>query len=160
MKNMIGLILMMSALTAHAVAQEQGHLNVTTTVQKEEVTVNDAGDTETTLVPVATVIPGDRVIYTITFQNIGDEPADEVVITNPIADSLTYVDGSAFGPGTDIQFSIDGGQSFAKRDALTVAENGAERPAEANDFTHIRWVMQQQLAVGAQGMARFSADLK
>ena len=160
MKNMIGLILMMSALTAHAIAQEQGHLNVMTTVQKEEVTVNDAGEAETSLVPVETVIPGDRVIYTITFQNIGDEPAGDVVITNPIADSLTYVDGSAFGPGTEIQFSIDGGNSFANRDALTIAENGAVRPAEAKDFTHIRWVMQQQLAVGAQGMARFSAVLK
>lgn len=160
MKNMIGLILMMSALNAHAVAQEQGHLNVMTTVQKEAVTVNEAGESETTLVPVETVIPGDRVIYTITFQNVGDEPAGDVVITNPIADSLTYVDGSAFGPGTTIQFSIDGGKSFANRDALTVDEDGAVRPAKANDFTHIRWVMQQQLAVGAQGLARFSAVLK
>ena len=160
MKNVIGLILMMAAFTAHAVAQEKGHLNVTTTVQKEQVTVSDTGDTETKLVPVETVIPGDRVIYTITFQNIGDEPAEDVVITNPIADSLTYVDGSAFGPGTEIQFSIDGGKNFAAREVLTVDENGDVRPAEANDFTHIRWVMQQQLAVGAQGMARFSAVLK
>ena len=160
MKNVIGLILMMSALTAHAIAQEQGYLNVKTTVQKEEITVNDAGETETALVPVETVVPGERVVYTITFQNVGEEPADEVVITNPIAESLTYVDGSAFGPGTEIQFSIDGGKNFAERDALIVAENGASRPAEAGDFTHIRWVMQQQLAVGAQGMARFAAVLK
>ena len=160
MKNLIGLFLMIAAMTAHAVAQEQGHLNVTTIVQKELVTTTEDGQRETELVPAETVVPGESVIYTITFQNISDEPEENVVITNPIAETLTYVDGSAFGPGADIEFSIDGGQTFARRDALTVDENGAVRPAEAKDFTHIRWVMQQELAVGAQGMARFSAVLK
>ena len=160
MKNLIGLILMMSALTAHAVAQQQGHLNVKTTVHKQQVTVNDAGETETVLVPAETVVPGDSVVYTITFQNISDEPAENVVIVNPIAETLTYIDGSAFGPGTEIQFSIDGGQTFAARETLTVDKNGVVRPAEATDFTHIRWVMREDLAVGAQGTARFSAVLK
>ena len=160
MKNLIGLILLLSAVTAHAIAQEQGHLNVTTVVQKEEVTVNEAGEADTHLVAAATVIPGDRVVYTITFRNISEDVAENVVITNPIDDSLTYVEGSAFGPGTDIEFSVDGGQSFAARDTLTVEEDGGTRPAEAKDFTHIRWVMKQDLPVGAQGMARFSADLK
>ena len=160
MKNLIGMILLMSTVVAHAIAEEGGHLNVTTVVQKEEVTVNDAGEADTRLVAANTVIPGDRVVYTITFANISDDAAENVVITNPIADSLVYVDGSAFGPGADIQFSVDGGQSFAARDTLTVEENGDLRPAEAKDFTHIRWVMKQDLPVGAQGMARFSADLK
>ena len=160
MKNLIGMILLMSAVTAHAIAQEQGHLNVTTVVQKEELTVNEAGEADTRLVAAETVIPGDRVVYTITFQNVSSDDAENVVITNPIADSLVYVDGSAFGPGTDIVFSIDGGQSFAAREALSVEENGEVRPAEAKDFTHIRWVMKQDLPVGAQGMARFSAVLK
>ena len=160
MKNLIGVILMMSAMTAYAIAQEQGHLNVTTVVQKEELTVNEAGEADTRLVTAETVIPGDRVVYTITFQNISEDDAENVVITNPIAASLIYVDGSAFGPGTEIQFSVDGGKAYAARDELTVTENGTERPAEAKDFTHIRWVMKQDLPVGAQGMARFSAVLK
>lgn len=160
MKNLIGVILMMSAASAYAIAQEQGHLDVTTVVQKEEVTVNEAGEADTRLVAAETVIPGDRVVYTITFRNISEDDAENVVITNPIAASLTYVDGSAFGPGTDIQFSVDGGQAYGARDELTVTENGTERPAEAKDFTHIRWVMKQDLPTGAQGMARFSAVLK
>jgi len=160
MKNLIGVILMMSAMTAYALAQEQGNLNVITTVQKQEVIVNADGEKETKLVPAETVIPGESVVYTITFQNISDEPAESVVITNPIAETLTYVDGSAFGPGTEILFSIDGGQSFAEREALTVDEDGETRPAEPKDFTHVRWVMQQDLAAGAQGMARFTAVLK
>ena len=160
MKYSISAILMMLALSLQAVAQEQGHLNVTTTVQKQEVTVNDSGEAETRLVAADTVVPGESVVYTITFQNISDEPAANVVITNPISEDLTYVDGSAFGPGTVIQFSTDGGQNYAAADELTVIDDGVSRPAGPDDFTHIRWVMQNELAVGAQGTARFTAVLK
>ena len=160
MKYSISAILMMLALSLQAVAQEQGHLNVTTTVQKQEVTVNDSGEAETRLVAADSVVPGESVVYTITFHNISDEPAANVVITNPISEDLTYVDGSAFGPGTVIQFSTDGGQNFADADELTVVEDGVSRPAGPGDFTHIRWVMQNELAVGAQGTARFTAVLK
>ena len=159
MKISIKVILMAIVLSANAFAQEQGHLSVKTVVQKEEVTVNDAGETETRLVDVGTVVPGERVVYTITFQNIGDVPADNVVIMNPIADNLTFVDGTAFGPGTVISFSIDGGGSYADRADLTVTEDGVARVAAAKDLTDIRWVMQDELAAGAQGVARFTAVL-
>ncbi|MCH8116701.1 MAG: DUF11 domain-containing protein [Proteobacteria bacterium] len=159
MKKIVGVFITMAVLSLAAHAQERGHLNVQTVVQKEEVIVNDAGETETRLVAADIVVPGERVVYTITFRNVGEEPADNVVITNPIDDSLTYVDGSAFGPGMDIQFSVDGGVVFAPADDLTVTEDGVERPAVAADFTHVRWVMQNELAVGAQGTARFTTVL-
>lgn len=158
MKTLLSICLLLM-LSVSAFAQEDGHLNVKTVVQKQEVTVNDNGETETSLVPAETVIPGETVVYTISFENISDEAADNVVITNPIADTLTYVDGSAFGPGTEIEFSVDGGQTFASRDALTVTEEGVTRAANANDFTHIRWVVREELAAGAQGVARFAAIL-
>lgn len=147
-------------LSAAAIAQEQGHLSVQTVVQKEQVTISDDGEQQVTLVPAETVVPGENVVYTITFTNISGDAADNVVITNPIAESLTYIDGSAFGPGTQILFSVDGGRTFARREALTVTEDGVVRAASAEDFTHIRWVMQQELAAGAQGIARFSAVLE
>jgi uncharacterized repeat protein (TIGR01451 family) len=147
------------ALSVSAFAQDESHLDVTTVVQKEEVTVNAAGERETQLVPAETVVPGERVVYTITFRNVGEESADDIVITNPIDANLTYVDGSAFGPGTEIQFSVDGGNSFAAAAELRVVDDGVERPANATDFTHVRWVMQNDLAAGAQGTARFTAVL-
>jgi len=147
-------------LGATAQAQEQGHLNVQTVVQKEQVTINDDGERETSLVPADSVVPGENVVYTITFRNISNEAAENVVITNPIAESLTFVDGSAFGPGSEIQFSVDGGSTFAAREDLTVTEDGVVRPARPEDFTHIRWVMREELAAGAQGVARFAAVLE
>lgn len=159
-KAILSAVLAATMLVLPAYAQQQGNLNVKTTVQKQVVTVNAAGESETQLVPANTVVPGETVVYTITFQNIGNEAATNVVITNPIAETLTYVDGSAFGPGTAIRFSTDGGQSFAAANELSVEDGGELRPAGPEDFTHVQWVMQNELAVGAQGMARFTAVLK
>lgn len=147
-------------LAANAFAQGAGHLDVQTVVQKETVVVNDEGQSEARLVTAELVVPGETVFYTITFRNVSDEPADNVVITNPIAANLMYVDGSAFGPGMDIEFSVDGGATFAAADELTVEEDGAVRDARAGDFTHVRWVMRNDLEVGAQGIARFAAILE
>ena len=159
MSRLMSAVLILAASSAFAIAQEQAHLDVRTVVQKEEVVVNDDGERETRLVEAGTVVPGERVVYTITFRNVSDETADNVVITNPIDSNLTYVNGSAFGPGTVIEFSVDGGNTWGASEALTVTEDGQKRPATANDFTHVRWVMQNDLAAGAQGMARFTAVL-
>lgn len=161
MKKLFDIAVMTSALLLLdvALAQEEGHLNVTTTVQKEEVTVNDSGERQVRLVEAETVIPGDNVIYTITFRNISAAPAENVIITNAVPENLTYVDGSAFGPGTVVEFSVDGGVSYGAADELNVQDEGSVRAATAEDYTHLRWVMQDELAAGSQGIARFRAIL-
>lgn len=156
MKIVMSAILILAA----AAVQAQGHLDVQTVVHKQEVIVNEAGESETRLVEADIVVPGESVFYTITFTNISDQPADNVVITNPIAADLMYVEGSAFGPGMEIEFSVDGGVTFAAAGDLNITEEGEVRKAKASDFTHVRWVMQNDLAAGAQGTARFAAVLE
>lgn len=143
-----------------ASAQETRHLDVTTVVHKEVVVEMPDGRTETKLVDADSVVPGERVIYTITFANVGDEPAENVVITNPIAESLVYVAGSASGDGMRVEFSIDGGSTFAPASELKVIDEGIERPATTSDYTHVRWVMQTELAAGGEGQASFAAVLQ
>lgn len=157
---MIKKLALLLLVAASSSAWAQGTLDVNTTVQKETVVVTEEGEEVRELVPAETVIPGERVVYTITFRNTGAEPADNVIITNPISENLTYVAESAFGPGMVLEFSVDGGETFAAADDLTIEEDGESRPASAEDYTHIRWVMQDDLASGAQGMARFTAQLK
>ena len=157
-KHLFAIAVAIALLLMSASAWSQGTLDVQTTVQKETVTVNDDGEQVKTLVPAESVIPGERVVYTITFRNTGDEPADDVVISNPISENLTYVPGSAFGPGMALQFSVDG-ITFAAADELTVEEDGESRPAKPEEYRHIRWVMQNDLVAGAQGTVRFSARL-
>ncbi len=141
-----------SALAAPIVVQ--------TVAEKEERFVDEQGAEKTRLVPAATVVPGDQVVYTVTFTNEGDEPAAQIVVTDPVPAQMRYVDGSAFGPGTDIEFSVDGGNSFAAADQLTVSDaRGNARAARASDFTHIRWGFRHVLAPGERGYARFKAVL-
>ncbi len=143
------------ALSVNAFAQQ--HLDVQTTVQKQIVVESEDGSTETQLVPADNVVPGDTVVYTITFENVGNEPADDVVITNPISDVLEYVPGSATNGNMRIEFSADGGQTFGLASELTIVDGGVERPATTIDYTHVRWVMQSELEVGGKGIASFAA---
>lgn len=154
----LSLVLLLLAAAVCANAQET--LQLETTVQKEQITASDDGEERRELVPAETVVPGERVVYTTTFRNTGDEAADNIVITNPISDDLLYVEGSAFGAGLVVEFSADGGDSFAPAAELTVGEGDESRPATAADYTHIRWTLTESLASGAQGVVRFSAILK
>lgn len=154
------LLAVLLAFGAPALAQQSGTLDVSQTVQKELVETSESGETTTRLVDAETVIPGERVIYTTTFRNVGSDPAANVVITNPISENLEYVDGSAFGPGMRLEFSVDGGSTFADADSLTVVNGEETRQARGSDYTHIRWTLTGELAPGAQGVVRFTAVLK
>lgn len=143
-----------------AFAQSAGHLEVTTIVQKEIVIENEDGEAEKQLVVAETVVPGERVVYTITFVNVGEEPAQNVVITNPIAESLTYVAGSATNGSMTVEFSADGGKTFGLPGELRINDEGIDRPAATQDYTHVRWVMKTELEVGATGSASFAAVLQ
>ena len=161
MKSEKALMILLALLAfGSASAQQEGTLDVQQTVEKIQVTIDEAGEEVTELVPAETVTPGERVVYTTSFRNTGAEPADNVVITNPISENLLYVEGSAFGPGLDLEFSVDGGESFASADALTVVDDAGERGATPEDYTHIRWSLPGSLDAGAQGVMRFTAILK
>ena len=133
---------------------------VQTIAEKEIRTVNADGDVKTEMAPAEAVVPGDEVVYTVTFANEGNEPASNIVVTDPVPAQMRYVEHSAFGPGTDITFSVDGGKTFAARDELVVTDaSGNARPARASELTHIRWGFRQVLAPGERGYARFKAVL-
>lgn len=143
-----------------AIAQGNGHLEVTTIVEKEIVVEDENGETTTQLVEAKSVVPGEKVVYTITFRNVGEAAAGNVVITNPISESLSYVAGSASNGTMRVEFSVDGGKTFATAGELRIVDNGVERPATTNDYTHVRWVLKSKLEVGAEGSASFAAVLE
>ncbi len=152
---------LLSLMVATAMAQEKGNIRVQTIAEKEQPVIDESGQEATRLVPVSTVVPGDEIIYTISFTNISDDPAENVTITNAVPQHMAYVGDTAFGPGTEVAYSVDGGMSYGSPSELTVKdEDGDERPANASDYTHIRWVMRNNLEPGSKGFARFRAQLK
>ena len=122
-------------------------VEVSTTAEIEIIEVNPDGSETVTLKPARRVVPGTEVIYTITAENTGLEPADSVVVTNPVPVETRYVAGSASGANTDITFSVDGGTTWGQVGELTVTDaNGEPRAATADDYTHVRWTLKSDLA--------------
>ncbi len=142
-------------------AQPKGNIELKAVAEVEMEVINAKGEKELKRVPAARVVPGDFVIYTIYYANVGKEPADKVVITNPIPEHMRFEDGSASGEGTRITFSVDGGKRYDVPVNLTiVGADGKKRPAKGSDYTHIRWTLQKSLTPEEKGLVSFRAQLE
>jgi uncharacterized repeat protein (TIGR01451 family) len=139
----------------------QGNLELSTVVEKVIEVKQDDGATKAELVPVDVALPGDEVVYTVSFANVSKQAADNIRITNPIPSEMRYLANTAFGPGSDVLYSVDGGLTYGAPKELTVkADDGSQRAADATDYTHIRWVLKAPLDAGAKGFARFRAIVR
>lgn len=155
---------LIALLLSCAAASAQAEVTLSNDVQKVETFVDGDGAAQRRLVPADSVVPGDELRYTIRFVNNGTESVDagSIVITNPIPDDTEYLDGTAFGSGTNISFSTDAGSSFGEPDQLTVVPDGsvAPTPAAARDYTTIRWEFTPTLAPGESSHVSFNVRLK
>ena len=151
------LIVGLLILSGNASAQ-QGTIQLEHKAEQWETVTDDNGVEQTQLVEATNVLPGERVLFSVTYTNNGDQAVEEVVITNPVPDHMVYIDNSASGDNTSITFSVDGGESFgAPRDLLVTDASGTQRPATAKDFTHVRWIVESDIASGASDTVQFSA---
>lgn len=106
------------------------------------------------LVPATRLAQGQVVYYTVRITNPTPVFANKVQVSQLIPANTSYVAGSAAGPGADIDFSIDGGQTFARPENLKQTD-GTRAPPER--YTHVRWSLRNPLAPGATALARFRA---
>ena len=121
----------------------------------------DKGDARTKLVPADDLSPGDELVVTVTFLNTTQHALDGVRITQPIAASMRYVDGSGVGPGSEVLYSVDGGATYGQPSELgIVTAEGVRRAATAADYTHVRWLIKAPLAAGARAFVRFRATVR
>ena len=121
-------------------------IELATSVEKLMEVAGAEGEGVAELIPVATPLPGDEVVYTVTFTNLQPEAVENVRITSPIPGELRYIEGTAFGPGCQVLYSVDGGRTYGLPAELSVvAADGSPRIANAADYTHIRWVLQAPL---------------
>lgn len=107
------------------------------------------------------VVSGDQVVYTVEIRNTTQHAIDGISAVTPVPEKMTYIAGSASGPGCEVDFSVDGGVNFDSPDHLTIQlPAGRSRPAVAADYTHIRWRLQFPLRGLATALARFRAVLR
>lgn len=143
---------------ALATADEAGQIELKATAAKVVVKTDESGATRTELVKADIVIPGDKVAYTIEARNVSEANVDQVVITDPIPESMLFVPGTVESEGARVLFSVDGGESFDREDKLEVTgADGIPRAAIASDFTHIQWVFDKPLEPASERSVRFVA---
>lgn len=136
-------------------------LTATQSVEKEVVVQMPDGTENVTRAPAELVIPGERVVYTLSFTNDDAAPASDLVLTMPVPEEIKYMDGSATKDGAKTVYSADGGKTFAERTTLRSAgADGVVRTATAEDITHIRWTVAGPVAVGESGSLSFKGILK
>ncbi|MFH1313719.1 MAG: hypothetical protein ABIJ00_10915 [Candidatus Eisenbacteria bacterium] len=163
LNSAVGLILMLVVFAqAGAIgADPERSIELKTTAQIEMEVINKEGKKEIQRVEATKVVPGDEVLYTIHYANVGDDVAERVVITDAIPDHMIYTDGSASGGGTTVTFSVDSGRTYDVATNLKVAEaDGKQRQANASDYTHICWTFEDTLLPSTAGYVAFRAKLQ
>ena len=142
------------------VRADQDCIALKSTAEVEKEVVNDKGEKTKALVPAGKVIPGTEVVWTVTANNVCKQPSDKVAINNAVPEHMTLVPNSAIGAGSDISYSVDG-KTFALARPADRHENGATRPARADEYKLIRWEFKNSLQPGASAFASLprSAEL-
>jgi uncharacterized repeat protein (TIGR01451 family) len=113
------------------------------------------------LAPATRVVPGDEVIYTLEVRNTGVTSVRAPIVIYPVPAHMRYIADSATGPGAEVSFSVDGGQTFDQPENLRVLDaEGHDRAAISNDYTHIRWKLKRILKSNSVAFTRFHAVVK
>lgn len=141
----VALVAVCAALPVQAQAQSAVRLDSNVTV--ERVTTAADGTTSSSWEKPVTVVPGDKLRFTIRATNGGNKPAEALVINNPIPRAV------AFTSTPDLQnfvVSIDGGKSWGALEALTITDavTQLQRPATPDDVTNVKWQVPQAVAPG------------
>ncbi len=157
-RNLTGVALAALLFAPHAMAQSK-YIELDATVEREIEVVDENGEKQIKRQKAELVMPGETVVYTITARNVGDAPATNVVITDPIPEHMDYT-GSVTGEGARITFSIDDGKTYDVASALLIPDGGGKKPAPPEDYTHIRWKFNDALEPGSARSVEFRARLQ
>lgn len=149
---------------AFAQAAEASPVTLTSDVKIERVEVDPAGKEKVALFTPSqvAVVPGDRVLFTLTVTNTGAQPAAGFRATNPMPAAVQFV--SVAEDWAEV--SVDGGNVWGKLVTLTVKPKDAagtaevERAASPADVTHVRWIFSDAIAPGAKRSISYRGVVK
>ncbi len=148
------LTLLTLALPMAAIAQGQVSTKMTPFVEKTVRDVN--GGTKLVLEEPSKVFPGDKIVYVLSYHNVGQTAAANFAITDPIPQHLVF-DGT---PDATALVSVDGGKSWGALATLKVATPNGVRSARPDDVTHVRWALKSAIPAGAEGKLSFRGTVK
>jgi hypothetical protein len=149
----LSLVLVAQLAVPMAQAQDQAAVALSGDV-KVIRTVEENGVTRTVMEKPSQVIPGDRLVFSTAYKNNSADVVEDFVVTNPLPGAVALAEDG------DFSVSVDGGKTFGRFATLSVTlEDGANRPAELSDVTHIRWTL-ARLEPGASGSVTYFAVIR
>jgi hypothetical protein len=159
---MAGSVIAASAVRAQSVAASP--VSLTSDVKIERVEVDATGKEKVTLYTPSqvSVVPDDKVLFTLQVTNNGAEPAAGFRAINPMPGAVQF--SSVAEDWAEV--SVDGGATWGKLAALKVKTKAAdtgvesERAAGAEDVTHVRWVFADAIAAGAKRTISYRGVVK
>lgn len=155
----LSLAISIGLISGAASAAQQGHIKLTSNVQKLVIT-NENGKQIHQLVDAKKVLPGETVQYSTSMQNISRQNANGINIDNPIPAHTVYLPNSAYGKSMLITFSVDDGGHYGLPATLKIkGDDGKLYPAKASDYTNIRWQHKGSLSPKEIKLVGFKARL-
>ncbi len=131
-----------------AVAQTANAVSLSSDVMVERTSIDANGRNQVSLEEPRVVVPGDRLVFVISYRNNGAQAASDFVVTNPMPSAVAYQSSD----DATARVSIDGGRNWGALSGLLVANpDGTSRPARPEDVTHVRWAFTQPIASGQAG---------
>lgn len=151
MQHFIKPCLALAALAAPSTAMAAQPLDLTHQVFVERTTIMPGGQTKISLMSPTKVLPGDQLVFILRYRNPNPTASDSVAVTNPLPPAVTYQQASG-----GALVSVDGGKNWGVLADLIVTEKGnKQRPARAEDVTHIKWQFNQPVPAGSSGKLTF-----
>ena len=155
---------LVALVAAPALAQEQPQLRVDLRVEKELVETSASGEAIVRRLAVDSASVGDVLVYTLNILNEGNSSAHAARVVDPIPDGTVLIPDSVQGPGAEITYSIDGGESFSPY-PITHRVTGSDGrkqdvPVPAEQYTHVRWTLTEPLAPGQVHTANFKVRVQ
>lgn len=108
---------------------------------------------------------GDLVQIGVRVRNEGKHTLKHAIVTQPLPESLVYVDSRPTGNRNASQltafYSVDQGRFFSTLDLLKIKrEDGVEYPASPADVSHIRWILDYPLRPRQSTLLSFQAIVR
>jgi uncharacterized repeat protein (TIGR01451 family) len=154
----------LAAQGAQAQTAAKSPVTLSSDVKIERVEIDATGKEQTKIYGPSdiSVVPGDKVIFTLQVVNTGAEPAAGFRATNPMPGAVQFT--SVAEDWAEV--SVDGGVTWGKLVALKVKSKAAdgtaevERAAGTEDVTHVRWVFADAIAAGAKRTISYRGVVK
>lgn len=156
-KLFIHLAMITAAISGGSAAYAAAPLKLSSEIFVERSKTSESGQKAVVLEQPVKVLPGDNLVFIVSYKNVGDQTATDFTVTNPMPRAVRFA-----GSSNEAELvSVDGGESWGELSQLSVGDDeGSQRAATMADVTHVKWNLKQSLAPGQGGKIVFRGVVK